>query len=156
MALTLPYPGMDFTPLDILTADEMDHLVANIEYLANNILSSTVLYSGSQTGDVTLSSDVTQYTYIEIFANENGGRKIYLKLYSPAVSDRFCIGQPFIAVQNSIAGLYFRGKTYEISTTTKFAVVADGAGQITVPTSGAITSSLGNTTILIRRVVGYK
>ena len=34
MALTLPYPNMDFTPLDILTADEMDQLVANIEYIA--------------------------------------------------------------------------------------------------------------------------
>lgn len=34
MALTLPYPNMDFTPLDILTADEMDQLVANIEYIS--------------------------------------------------------------------------------------------------------------------------
>ena len=34
--MALPYPGMDFTPLDILTADEMDHIVANIEYLAQD------------------------------------------------------------------------------------------------------------------------
>lgn len=34
MALTLPYPGMDFTPLDVLTAAEMDQLVANIEYIS--------------------------------------------------------------------------------------------------------------------------
>lgn len=34
MALTLPYPNMDFTPLDILTADEMDQLVANIEFIS--------------------------------------------------------------------------------------------------------------------------
>lgn len=31
----LPYPDMDFTPLDILTAAEMDQLVANDQYLAN-------------------------------------------------------------------------------------------------------------------------
>lgn len=37
MALTLPYPNMDFTPLDILTADEMDQLVANIEYIASQL-----------------------------------------------------------------------------------------------------------------------
>ena len=31
----LPYPDMDFTPLDILTAAEMDQMVANDQYLAN-------------------------------------------------------------------------------------------------------------------------
>ena len=35
MALTLPYPDMDFVPLDILTAQEQDQLVANIEYIAD-------------------------------------------------------------------------------------------------------------------------
>lgn len=35
MALVLPYPDMDFVPLDILTAAEMNELVANIEYVAN-------------------------------------------------------------------------------------------------------------------------
>lgn len=34
MAVTLPYPDMDFVPLDILTAAEQNQLVANIEYLA--------------------------------------------------------------------------------------------------------------------------
>lgn len=35
MALTLPYPNMDFVPLDILTASELDQMVANIEYIAS-------------------------------------------------------------------------------------------------------------------------
>lgn len=30
---TLPHPNMDFTPLDILTAAEMDKMVANDQYL---------------------------------------------------------------------------------------------------------------------------
>lgn len=34
MAAVLPFPGMDFVPLDTLTAGEQDQLVANIEYLA--------------------------------------------------------------------------------------------------------------------------
>ena len=49
MALTLPYPSMNFVPLDVLTAAEQNQLVANIEYIANqfpitnaNIASSTV------------------------------------------------------------------------------------------------------------------
>lgn len=32
---TLPYPNMDFTPLDVLTAAEMDQMVANDQYLRN-------------------------------------------------------------------------------------------------------------------------
>ena len=35
MAATLPYPSMDFTPLDVLTAAEMDQMVANDKYLAD-------------------------------------------------------------------------------------------------------------------------
>lgn len=31
----LPYPGMDFTPLDVLTADELDQMVSNIEAVAS-------------------------------------------------------------------------------------------------------------------------
>lgn len=32
---TLPYPNMDFVPLDVLTADELDQIVANIEAINN-------------------------------------------------------------------------------------------------------------------------
>lgn len=46
MAAVLPNPSMDFVPLDQLTADELDDLVENIEYLAtyinNNMLTLTV------------------------------------------------------------------------------------------------------------------
>ena len=34
MALTLPYPGLDFVPLDILTAEEMNEIVANYTFIA--------------------------------------------------------------------------------------------------------------------------
>lgn len=35
MALTLPYPGLDFVPLDILTAEEMNEIVANYTFIAS-------------------------------------------------------------------------------------------------------------------------
>lgn len=38
MAITLPYPDMDFTPLDVLTATEMDQIVSNYEYIADNAM----------------------------------------------------------------------------------------------------------------------
>lgn len=37
----LPYPSMDFVPLDVLTADELDQIVANINAINNNALVST-------------------------------------------------------------------------------------------------------------------
>lgn len=35
MALTLPYPSMVFVPLDVLTADEMNQIVANYEFISD-------------------------------------------------------------------------------------------------------------------------
>lgn len=35
MALTLPYPGMVFVPLDILTAEQQNRIVANYTYISN-------------------------------------------------------------------------------------------------------------------------
>lgn len=35
MALSLPYPSLTFVPLDILTAEEMNQIVANYEFISN-------------------------------------------------------------------------------------------------------------------------
>lgn len=45
MAQSLPYPSMDFTPLDILTANELDQMVANIEFLATKMAADPVAVS---------------------------------------------------------------------------------------------------------------
>ena len=63
MALvTLPYPSMDFVPLDILTADELDHLVANIEAINNTTSIDTMIQQTFfyKTGDtITLNQTTT-------------------------------------------------------------------------------------------------
>lgn len=52
MALvTLPYPDMDFTPLDILTADELDQIVANYEAINNATIQTANIANGAITGD---------------------------------------------------------------------------------------------------------
>ena len=52
MALTLPYPDMVFVPLDILTAEEQNQLVGNIEFLANQFpLSASNIANGAVTAD---------------------------------------------------------------------------------------------------------
>lgn len=45
----LPYPSMDFTPLDVLTADELDQLVANINAVNNGTVPTANIADGGIT-----------------------------------------------------------------------------------------------------------
>lgn len=52
MALTLPYPNLSFVPLDVLTAEEMNQIVANYTAIANAFpLATTNIADGSVTSD---------------------------------------------------------------------------------------------------------
>lgn len=60
--VTLPYPNMDFVPLDILTANELDQLVANIEAINNTtsidtLIQQTFFYKAGDT--ITLDQNTT-------------------------------------------------------------------------------------------------
>lgn len=46
---TLPYSGMDFVPLDVLTATELDQLVANIEAINNSNITTNAIASKAVT-----------------------------------------------------------------------------------------------------------
>lgn len=59
MAITLPYPGMEFVPLDVLTAQEQNQLVANIEYTAEHILDATY-----PVGSIYMSTTLTTATAV--------------------------------------------------------------------------------------------
>ena len=62
--MALPYPGMDFTSLDILTAADMDKLVANIEYLASKfpVSSTDVDWTTAKSSSVSISDFLTPET----------------------------------------------------------------------------------------------
>lgn len=47
---TLPYPNMDFVPLDVLTADELDQIVANIEAINNAMIGTNSISNLAITG----------------------------------------------------------------------------------------------------------
>lgn len=74
MALTtLPYPNMDFVPLDVLTADELDQIVANIEAINNATIGVSSIASNAITtpkiadGAITtkkLDADATGMVYL--------------------------------------------------------------------------------------------
>ncbi len=84
MAATLPYPNMDFTPLDVLTAAEMDQMVANDKYLADfctGLANGTNLENGmiplSKLKPVYSKDRIEVGTWID-------GRKVYRKVYTGA------------------------------------------------------------------------
>ena len=80
MAATLPYPNMDFTPLDVLTAAEMDQMVANDKYLADFC---TGLTNGTnlENGMIPLSKLKPAYSKDRIEVGTwIDGRKIYRKV----------------------------------------------------------------------------
>lgn len=56
---TLPYPSMDFVPLDILTADELDQIVANINAVNNGSVSASQLANNAVTTAKIADSAVT-------------------------------------------------------------------------------------------------
>lgn len=45
----LPYPSMDFVPLDVLTADELDQIVANINAINNGVVATASIADGAIT-----------------------------------------------------------------------------------------------------------
>lgn len=60
MALTLPYPSLVFVPLDKLTAEEMNQIVANYEAIANAFpVNSANIETGAVTSTELASSAVT-------------------------------------------------------------------------------------------------
>lgn len=68
MSLALPYPSMVFVPLDVLTADEMNHIVSNYEYIA-----SQFPITSDNIDSTTLLRIPTQYV---ILCNSTNGIKI--------------------------------------------------------------------------------
>ena len=74
MALTtLPYPSLDFVPLDILTAEEMNQIVANYTAINNATIGTSQLANSSITtpklANKAVTSDKVDWT---TFATENG------------------------------------------------------------------------------------
>ena len=68
----LPYPNMDFVPLDILTATELDQLVANIEAINNSNITTTAIANRAVTP---AKIDASAYGH---FARDNdGGSQAY-------------------------------------------------------------------------------
>lgn len=67
MAAVLPNPNMDFVPLDQLTANELDQMVQNIEYL-NTYINTNMLTLSVVTEDPGEGSALPANTLLAVVA----------------------------------------------------------------------------------------
>lgn len=87
---TLPNPGMDFTPLTTLTAEQMDDIVENIEAINNATIQTNSIANGAVTR-AKLAADATSgqnYSTAEINTGTTwtDGKTIYKKTYAKTIA----------------------------------------------------------------------
>lgn len=100
---TLPYPNLDFTPLDILTASELDQMVANDKYLAN--------FCNGLAKGTNIENGVIQSRHISWSGMTNGSS--YIKLGSILI----CFG----SINVNFSGQAYSGESYgKVNFPTKF------------------------------------
>lgn len=78
---TLPNPGMDFTPLTPLTAEEMDDIVENIEAINNATIQTGSIANGAITKAKLAQDALDNYSLSEVDTGATwiDGKKIYKK-----------------------------------------------------------------------------
>lgn len=83
MALTLPYPSLSFVPLDVLTAEEMNEIVANYTYIANQFpIATSNLANGSVTNAKIDWSTVQNSTTEHVVGKWRDGSTIYERSFT--------------------------------------------------------------------------
>lgn len=75
----LPYPDMDFTPLDILTAAEMDQMVANDQYLRDFCAG---LADGTNLSDGVIQARKIDWSTFDQFSPEQTGTRCSVRVAS--------------------------------------------------------------------------
>lgn len=168
---TLPYPNMDFVPLDILTATELDQLVANIEAINNSNITATAiangavmaskfgsdvtavkrteLFSGDSSGNVTLSQSVANFDQIEITFKDTNNPPNQLVRTIPADAGAVVLDIPHPGGSST---LYWNISRWTISGTTF--TKSSNSYQKTIA-STSVTTTAGSY-IHITKVVGIK
>lgn len=71
MALTLPYPSLDFVPLDVLTAAELNEIVANYTYIASQFPPSLQYFFAEEKTPITI-SNTTDEAKMSLTITESG------------------------------------------------------------------------------------
>lgn len=85
ISITLPYPSMDFVPLDVLKADDLDKVVANINAIVNAINSYQLPEPIVASGTVSLSAEAgaSATANITIPNQSSASYKVFLSSANP-------------------------------------------------------------------------
>lgn len=85
---TLPNPGMDFTPLTPLTAEEMDDIVENIEAINNATIQTGSIANGAVNKSKLAQDVLDNYSLSEVDTGATwiDGKKIYKKTFTKDVT----------------------------------------------------------------------
>ena len=85
ISITLPYPSMDFVPLDVLKADDLDKVVANINAIVNAINAYQLPEPIVDSGTVSLSAEAGASTTasIAIPNQSSASYKVFLASANP-------------------------------------------------------------------------
>lgn len=159
MPLALPYPSMVFVPLDVLTADELNQIVANYEFIANqfpitldqidpDVFEGDVLWENQSPSSnfagqsVSFSGSAYSYFIIEFERLAgNATRQYSCKLYCPnSTATNISSIQAMIGASNASVAVRYR--TFTITNSScqfndayEYAVAADNASTITLNNS---------------------
>lgn len=87
ISITLPYPSMDFVPLDVLKADDLDKVVANINAIVNAINAYQLPEPIVASGTVSLSAEAgaSTTTSITIPNQSSASYKVFLASANPSL-----------------------------------------------------------------------
>ena len=123
-----------------------------VEVDMSDVRARDVLYSGSQTGTVTLAASAANYDELEIYyEGYNGTNPQSIRVINP---DGRTISTAIVEVGWTATQTRIRRTSWAISGTT-ITPDASRAGFVTIDGS-AITNTMGTNVIHITRVVGYK
>lgn len=119
-------------------------------------LKGNILFDGNTASDLTLSDDITNYNFIEVYgyttAKQNTGKKTYTKIFSPALNDVFELSG--LDIDTSGGVLYVKNAFFKFDSVTsiKFQTNAQWYMQV----NGAAEGVESGAYMRITKVIGYK
>ena len=95
-----------------------------------NIYGETVLFNNpdqAMSGEITLSQDCTDFTYLDVYCKDNDGAYVHQRVYNPAVDRTFTV----MSMASNANSFYIKYKRFAIVNTTTINTVQNSDGSFT-------------------------
>ncbi|MCI6189131.1 MAG: hypothetical protein MR691_04220 [Clostridium sp.] len=132
-----------------------DSLKNTLDKLNNDILRATILYSdlSGNNGNITLSDNVSNYSYIEIFYRDNDNNYNSMKYMYKSNNQNICLSTTPVSIGEAN---YVRIKSAEYTVNEKNINFTSYADWNVKTNSGWIETNISNNIIYIIKVIGWK